>query len=69
MDTLEARGVVAGFLLLATNVPISVVNLTRTGDNLSAEAYYGTKRLRVKKVTLIFRKNHPKSLNGQGNTI
>jgi hypothetical protein len=25
MDTLEARGVVAGFLLLATNVPISAV--------------------------------------------
>jgi hypothetical protein len=26
MDTLEARGVVAGFLLLATNVPIFADN-------------------------------------------
>jgi hypothetical protein len=68
MDTLEARGVVAGFLLLATNVPISAVNLMRTGDNLSAGVHYVTKLPRVKKVTPIFRKNHPKSLIGLEST-
>jgi hypothetical protein len=33
MDTLEARGVVAGFLLLATNVPIPAV-ATKRDDRL-----------------------------------
>jgi hypothetical protein len=69
MDTLEARGVVAGFLLLATNVPISAVNLMITGDNLSAGVYYVTKYPSVKKATLIFKKNHAKSLNGQSDAI
>jgi hypothetical protein len=49
MDTLEARGVVAGFLLLATNVPISAVNLVKTDDSLSAGVHYVTKQRRVRK--------------------
>jgi hypothetical protein len=44
MGTLEARGVVAGFLLLATNVPISAV-AARMDDRFLCATHYVIKYL------------------------
>jgi hypothetical protein len=44
MDTLEARGVVAGFLLLATNVPISAVAQEEQTTGFFVAIYYGIKQ-------------------------
>jgi hypothetical protein len=54
MDTLEARGVVAGFLLLATNVPISAVNHLKRATGLSVRIYYVIKYPYVNKVSRIY---------------